>query len=190
MCANRAPRLILVRHGPVVERYRGQCYGSSDVELSARGEELSCELAERFASLPVARVVHSGLQRTSYLAQLISAAQGMAADAAEAIRERDFGHWELRSWDHLHREYGDAMLKMVSEPATFRPGGGETTFEMRDRAITWLKGVSRDGLTVAVTHGGPIAALLGTLRRLPVAGWIDLIPAEGTWVEIDLRSIE
>ena len=79
---------------------------------------------------------------------------------------------------------------MISEPATFRPGGGETTLEMRDRVLSWQQSIPRDGLTVAVTHGGPIAALLGTLRNLPVAGWVDLIPAEGTWVEIELPRFE
>ena len=61
---------------------------------------------------------------------------------------------------------------------------------MRDRVLGWLKDLPRDGVTVAVTHGGPIAALLGTLRDLPVSEWVDLIAPPGAWVEIDLPSIE
>lgn len=190
MRASRKSNMILVRHGPVADRYRSLCYGSSDVELSAQGEKCSHELAERLADLPVSRIVHSGLRRTSRLAQLLSARMGVSVCQAEAIRERDFGQWEMQPWDSLCRDYGDSMLKMVSEPATFRPGGGETTFEMRDRVVSWLQSVPREGLTVAVTHGGPIAAVLGTVRRLPVADWVDLIPAQGTWVEIELPQFE
>jgi broad specificity phosphatase PhoE len=182
--------LILVRHGPVADRYHGLCYGRSDVELSPRGEGRSRELAETLAALPVDRIMHSGLGRTCYLAQHLGQRLGLPACRAEALCERDFGRWELRSWDDLHREYGDTILKMVSEPGAFRPGGGETTFEMRNRVLEWFRGVPRDGLSVAVTHGGPIAALLGTLGNLPVAAWPGLIPPCGECVEIDLQCVE
>lgn len=182
--------LILVRHGPVADRYHGLCYGQSDVELSPRGERRSRELAETLAALPVDRIMHSGLGRTSYLAHHLGERLGMPAFRAEALRERNFGRWELRSWDGLHREYGDTILNMVSEPGTFRPGGGETTFEMRNRVREWFRGVPRDGLSVAVTHGGPIAALLGTLRDLPVAAWPELIPPYCQCVKIDLECAD
>ncbi|HKM51757.1 MAG TPA: histidine phosphatase family protein [Isosphaeraceae bacterium] len=180
--------LILVRHGPVADRYHGLCYGRSDVELSLEGEGRSRELAETLAALPVDRIMHSGLVRTSYLAGHLAERLGMPTIRAEALCERDFGHWELRPWDDLYREYGEAILKMVSEPATFRPGAGETTYEMRNRLLDWFRGVPRNGLSVAVTHGGPIAALLGTLRNLPVEAWPALIPPQGQWVSIDLES--
>ena len=117
--------LILVRHGPVADRYHGLCYGRSDVELSPRGEGRSRELAETLAALPVDRIMHSGLGRTCYLARHLGQRLGMPACRAEALCERDFGRWELRSWDDLYREYGEAILKMVSEPGAFRPGGGK-----------------------------------------------------------------
>jgi broad specificity phosphatase PhoE len=179
--------LILVRHGPVADRYHGLCYGRSDVELSPQGEDRSRELAETLAALPIDRIMHSGLARTSYLAGLLGGRLGRPTFRAEAICERDFGCWELRSWDELYREYGEAILKMVSEPGTFRPGAGETTFEMRDRVLDWFGGLPRNGLSVAVTHGGPIAALLGTLRGLPVEAWPELIPPQGQCVPIDLE---
>lgn len=181
--------LILVRHGPVADHYHGVCYGRSDVELSPRGEDRSRELAETLATLPVDRIMHSGLGRTRFLAHLLSERLGMPAHRAEALRERDFGRWELRSWDEIHRESGDDILKMISHPGTFRPGGGETTFEMRNRVLDWFRGVPLDGLSVAVSHGGPIAALLGTLRDLPVTSWPELIPPYGECVEIDLTCV-
>jgi broad specificity phosphatase PhoE len=81
------------------------------------------------------------------------------------------------------------MLKVVSEPGAYRPGGGETTFELRDRVLEWFRQLPREGLTIAVTHGGPIAALSGTLRQLPVAVWVDLIPPCGERVQIDLEKV-
>jgi len=181
--------LILVRHGPVADRYHGLCYGRSDVELSPRGESRSLELADALAAFPVDRIMHSGLRRTHCLARQLGERLGKTALQADALLERDFGRWELRSWADLHREDGQSILKMVSEPAAFRPGGGETTFEMRNRVLEWFRGVPRDGLSVAITHGGPIAALLGTLGDLPVAAWPGLIPRCGECVEIDLQCV-
>lgn len=181
--------LILVRHAPVADRYRGLCYGQSDVELGPIGEGRSRELVESLAAVPVNRVMHSGLLRTWFLAQHLGERLGLPAHRCDALRERDFGRWELRPWDELHREHGDAMLKVVSEPGAYRPGGGETTFEMRDRVPEWFRKLPREGLTIAVTHGGPIAALLGTLRQLPVAAWLDLIPPCGECVQIELKRV-
>ena len=46
------PGLILVRHAPVADRYRGLCYGQSDVELGPIGEGRSRELVESLAAVP------------------------------------------------------------------------------------------------------------------------------------------
>lgn len=174
--------LLLVRHPQVDDRYRGVCYGRSDVELSVAGRRRSIDIAQRLGRLPVRHVVHSGLQRTAFLAVALARITGLAAEQHPALAERDFGRWELETWDSIYRREGDSMLDMVSEPSTYRPGGGETTDEMADRVSSWCRGWQGRGLIVAVTHGGPIAALLGRQRGLPVAEWTELIPACGAWV--------
>ena len=180
--------LILIRHAEVAERYGGVCYGQSDVELSERGRLQSRQLAERLATRAVRRIVHSGLSRTAYLADLLAGRCDVPAVECQDLRERHFGDWELQSWDELYRRHGDDLLRLVSEPDSFRPAGGETTYELRDRMLRWYAGLPADELTVAVTHGGPIAALLGCQRGLPVAEWIPLIPACGECVELALPA--
>ena len=207
-------RLILVRHAEIHERYAGLCYGQSDVELSASGERRSEELSHGLsASLTtIDRVFHSGLQRTMPLAQSLAARLGLKAEPCAPLLERDFGTWELKSWDAIQAESGDAMLGMLTAPGEFRPGGGETTFELRDRVLRWFQGVvanlptarqqmvwsapSQDAgslssvepgpCLVAVTHGGPIGALRGSLQSRPVTEWPQLVPPCGSWTIIDL----
>jgi broad specificity phosphatase PhoE len=176
--------LILIRHAEVSSCYRGRCYGCSDVELSERGEQRSHELSKLLSTQPIARVVHSGLQRTRYLAERLAEQVQQPAECCLALQERDYGRWELEHWDVLYQQFGDEMLRTVSDPQTYRPGGGETTFEMRDRVLEWFQSLQTDGLIVAVTHGGPIAALRGTLGELPVADWLPLIPACGEFVAV------
>jgi broad specificity phosphatase PhoE len=180
--------LILVRHAEIADRYAGLCYGRSDVELSGSGRRRSREVSLLLAHRPISLVLHSGLRRTRYLAERIAARVGCAARSQEALQERYFGDWELESWDALHERRPGDMLRMVSEPDTYRPGGGETTFEMRDRMLKWFNALPRCGLTVAVAHGGPIAALRGACQGLPVSDWLPLIPACGEWVSMELTE--
>ena len=177
-------RVLLIRHCEVDSLYARLCYGRSDVALSEAGRGRSRELAETLAELPVTRVVHSGLQRTRYLADALAKKIGLIAETDIRLGERDFGVWEEKPWEAIHAETGPAMMGMLTEPAEFRPGGGETTFELRDRVIRWLREFDGTGLVIAVTHGGPIAALRGTVDDLPVADWPGLIPKCGEWVEL------
>lgn len=184
------PTLVLVRHTPVNEKYRGICYGSSDAELGPEGERLSYAVIEELLQWGPATVVHSGLQRTQFLAERLAAKLQCTATTCEALQERDFGTWELQPWSQIYSQYGDEMLRMISEPDTYRPGGGETTFEMRDRVVQWVNSLPDTSLTIAVTHGGPIASLLGSYQQIPVTGWTDLIPCCGQIVPIHKRPME
>lgn len=101
------------------------------------------------------------------------------------LAERDFGEWEGRSWDAIHAESGSAMEGLIHDPAGFRPPAGETTAELAARVLAWYRRLSADGVIVAVTHGGPIAALRGFLLELPARDWLALIPACGEIIEVD-----
>jgi broad specificity phosphatase PhoE len=176
--------LVFVRHARVADRYRGICYGRSDVPLGPEGREVSDRLAETMAGWPIRHLVTSGAARALYLAEQITARTGIELRVEPALLERDFGSWELRSWDSIHEEVGDAMRGLIHEPATYRPPGGETTDELRDRAVSWYARRPLGGLVVVVAHGGPIAAIRGTLEGKAPVDWLDLIPEPGTWVSL------
>jgi broad specificity phosphatase PhoE len=181
---HQTPFLIVIRHAPVERRYRSLCYGRADVELGEEGEAISRELAREFSKAKRAAIVHSGMQRTRFLAERIAEQIDGGATCDERLCERDFGTWELRSWDDIHAQVGNEMLGMISRPDTYRPGGGETTFEMRDRVLDWFRNLPENELTIAVTHGGPIAALRGTQQNIHVDQWASLIPQCGESVSI------
>jgi broad specificity phosphatase PhoE len=177
-------RILLVRHCEVEECYREVCYGRADVGLSESGRSRSRALAHQLGSASIAQVWHSDLFRTRVLAEALAALVGVQAIACPLLRERDFGAWELRPWQEIYAETGDAMLGMIREPAVWRPPGGETTLEMRDRVLAWFRALPSSGTIVAVTHGGPIAVLRGALAGRPVSEWLGLIPATGSVVEL------
>ena len=177
-------RILLVRHCEVGAEYRGLCYGRSNIGLSTEGEAHSLRLAEQLATLPITNLFHSGLCRTHFLADLVATRIDIPAIADTDLRERDFGTWELRPWDEIFAEVGRAMDGLMLDPANYAPPDGETTLALCDRVLGWYRRLPREGLVVAITHGGPIATLRGALLGWAVDHWPELIPACGSISEL------
>jgi broad specificity phosphatase PhoE len=178
--------VTLLRHTAVAAHWRGRCYGVSDAGLSRAGIVAAHALARgphgAFGGLTLIQA--SPLRRARFLGGLISQRLGLPLEIVPALRERDFGSWEGQSWDAIHAAHGDAMMGMVDAPARFRPGGGETTDELARRITRWFRTLPQGARVLAITHGGPVAALRGTLEGLPPRAWLGLIPALGEAVTV------
>jgi broad specificity phosphatase PhoE len=178
-------RILLVRHPPVAEAFRAVCYGDGDVPLAADGlAGIPAIVTDILARGSITHLFHSGLSRCAAVADAVAARCGVMPVADPRLRERRFGSWELRRWDDIYAETGDAMMGMLTDPAGWRPPGGETTHELRDRILAWYAELPPVGHVVAITHGGPIAAIRGELDGRPVGEWPSLIPALGEIVTI------
>jgi broad specificity phosphatase PhoE len=179
-------RIILVRHTQVSPRWKGRCYGQSDIALSPEGRVAAHNLAGDLASTFSPRqVVSSPLRRAQLLAAHVSRLTASPLVIEPRLMECHFGTWEGRPWDDIWRETGAAMMGMVEAPDNFRPGDGETTLEVRDRAMAWLAELATDIDVMAVCHGGPIAAIRGTLAGLSVAEWSGLVPSPGEAIVLE-----
>jgi broad specificity phosphatase PhoE len=178
-------RVLLVRHAAVAERYAELCYGRSDIELSDEGHLRTVEMAEELSRLPITHLDHSPLARSAAIAERIVLGDGVARQVVPALAEIDFGQWELRHWEQIHAEAPDALDRMIAEPDTYAAPAGETLSAVRQRVLGWYEALPERGLIVAVTHGGPIAVLRGTLAELPVAEWFALVPGHGEIVELE-----
>lgn len=182
-------KVHLVRHTAVAQHWKGRCYGRSDVGLSRDGRMAARQLAEKLALLRPDAIYVSPARRARFLGGLAVRNLGTADLRIDPrLAECHFGNWEGKSWDRIYADTGDAMLGLVQEPSIFRPGGdGETTFAMRDRAMAWFADAVREDFSslVAICHGGPIAAIRGTLLRLPASEWPSLVPAYGERVTIE-----
>lgn len=175
-------RVLLVRHTEVARAWKGRCYGQSDMALSRAGQSCARDLAGALAGWKPDRIVHSGLTRARILAEAVAALADVVPHADTAWQERDFGSWEGRSWAAIYRETGSAMDGMIDDPDGYRPGGGETTTTFAARALAAFHSLPH-GRIMVITHGGPIAAIAGSLRGLPPRDWLALVPALGASLE-------
>lgn len=186
LAAEKSARLILVRHTAVAEKYQGICYGASDIELSEAGRDHAGRIAKTFAAYRPSSVFHSGLTRSLYLAEQIATHADVALEYEPRIAELDFGIWELQPWQAIHQSDPSAIARFLSEAGTFAPEGGESILAVRDRIKAWAEELPSVGTVIAVSHGGPIAALRGTLDNVPPSKWPKLIPSYGEHVEFTL----
>ena len=179
-------KVLLVRHLPVSVRWSRRCYGRSDAGLD-RAAMLGCEaLVRSLRAFEPDLIVSSPLRRARWLAGHVARNSATLLTIDTRLRELDFGTWEGRRWDDIWRETGAAMNGLIDDPSTFRPGGGETTFDVRDRAMAVMPELAGRRRVLVVCHGGPIAAIRGTLGDMPVRDWPSLVPRTGEGVEIDL----
>lgn len=173
--------IALVRHTEVARRWQGRCYGVIDVGLSRVGAAAIGPLARELAALRPEWILHSDITRTRRLALAAARHVGCPIHADPAWRERDFGTWEGQSWNAIYRSSDNAMDGMIEAPDKFRPGGGETTCELAARVAAALTRLPK-GRGIIVTHGGPIASLLGQERGLAPRDWLSLVPPFGARV--------
>ncbi|GGI06879.1 phosphatase [Egicoccus halophilus] len=184
---------MLVRHGESIWNATGriqgqQCAGLSDTG-SAQARATGAALAEGH---PDARVVVSDLLRCQQTAQPLLDALGGEPVTDARLRERSFGAWEGLTRDEVAerdaerwrrwRERDDEVVAEID---------GETDAVFVARIVPVLRELladtPQDGVTVAVTHGGPIwhgtHALLGlppaTLGTVHNASVTELVSTDG-----------
>jgi broad specificity phosphatase PhoE len=182
-------RLLLVRHTAVAASWRTRCYGATDVPLSLEGRSEARALASELSDWRPDLIVSSPLRRARVLAARTARKAGAPLTIDARLSERNFGSWEGRQWDEIHAETGDAMMGMLTAPDRFRPGGGETTNELSERVLFWRHSLPPALDVLAVCHGGPIAALVGTAQGLAPSDWAKVIPAPGESTDLSVFVI-
>jgi len=175
-------RLWLIRHLPPAVS-AGVCYGRTDLPLAAplqaQAETVNRILQNVPEGLPV---FSSPLRRCAELARALS--DRVAHDSR--LRELDFGAWEMQSWETIGPGALDAW---ANDLAGFRPPAGETGYELQQRALEWLREVSRMHTDmVVVTHAGVMRALQAHQQSLPGADWLSLRYDYGQVVQLEFTT--
>jgi alpha-ribazole phosphatase len=179
-------RLWLIRHfEPDV--VPGVCYGQTDLMLRDCIETQSNRLAAlrvQLSTLAPAQTVlfSSPLRRCADIAATLS--DKVVVD--DRLRELHFGEWEMQNWDAI----GGARLDdWANDIAGFRPPGGETGYEVQQRALHWLQETATHRDTaIVVTHAGVMRALQAHQQRLPGARWLELRYDYGQLLTLEFTS--
>lgn len=150
-------RLHLVRHGPT---HAKAMVGWSDLPADLSD---TAALARLAAHLPAAAtVVSSDLARAAATADAIQGARPRLPHHP-ALREINFGAWELRRFKEVEAEDPDRIRAYWQTPGDIRPPGGESWHQVCarvDAAIDALIEAHPDQDLIVVAHFGMILTQL------------------------------
>jgi len=153
--------ICLIRHGKTEANERHLYCGSTDIALSAAGEQELADLRTSYAGIRAARFVTSGMRRTEQTLQLLFGE--WAHEIEPRLREMDFGTFEMHCYEELKEDAAYQDWITGDNEANLTPGG-ESGNIMRERVLAAFDELCRDGRdTVVITHGGVIAAIMAYL---------------------------
>jgi broad specificity phosphatase PhoE len=152
-------RIVLVRHAESEGNAARSFTRSPEVPLTERGWEQARESAVLLAKdFEPERLVSSPFRRARQTAEAIAERLALRVEIEAGVREQHFGELHGEPYEAARSSPGFAELPRWE----WRPPGGETLLEVRDRAvpvIEQLAGAHAEGTVVVVSHGGTIFAL-------------------------------
>jgi probable phosphomutase (TIGR03848 family) len=156
-----ATRVVLVRHGVTAQTgplLSGRLPG---IDLSEKGVEQAEHAAARLASLAVAAVYASPIERTTQTAQRIAARFGLPVIALDGVIEADYGEWTGGKIADLAKTEEWKVVQVAPSRARFP--GGESIREMQARVVGALDAVVAQHpheTIVVVSHADPIKSAI------------------------------
>jgi probable phosphoglycerate mutase len=158
-------RILLIRHGETEWNRAGRVQGyHADSPLTETGREQARALAARLAREGIDALYSSDAGRTRETANPICMVTRLPVIRDKALRERNYGVFEGRSFTEVEVEFPAEFGKFRTRDPNYAPPNGESATQFRDRIITALEGIAAraTGKRVAViTHGG----VLGVMYR-------------------------
>lgn len=187
-------RVLLVRHGQSEWNADGRWQGQADPPLTDLGRHQALHASRSLGVVDA--IAASDLQRAAETATIISGELGVGPVVLDPdLRERHAGEWQGLTRAEIERDWpgylgppppieGQPGPRPAQEDdPRRRPPGWEADDALLERAVAALvriRGLVPGGEALAITHGGLVYALEGSLGapfvRLPNLG--------GRWVEV------
>ena len=159
--APRITTLILVRHAVTVQTGPMLSGRAPGIPLSEDGQAQAKATAERLATLPIAAMYASPIERTTETATAIAAPHGLEVRPLPGVLEADYGEWTGGKLTDLAKT--DLWKTVQRSPSRARFPGGESIAEMQSRMVVALEDVvttHAGEMFVVVSHADPIKSAI------------------------------
>ncbi|QCG92438.1 histidine phosphatase family protein [Azospirillum sp. TSA2s] len=135
-------RLAFLRHGITAWNREGRIQGRTDIPLDPEGRD-------RLARLTLPAEWRDAILHASPLSRAVETARILGNDRPvhtdPRLIEMDWGAWEGRRGHDLRADPASGYRDLEHWGWDFRPPGGESPADVRDRLIGWLDSLSRPG---------------------------------------------
>jgi broad specificity phosphatase PhoE len=167
------PHVYLVRHGETEWNRERRWQGQHDLPLTTLGAAQARAAGRRLASvMRPAALYSSPLPRAWQTALLIGESLGLEPECEDDLQEVDVGSWQGLTSDEAAQQDPDGHIRWLAGGTGWT--GGETYAEMGERACAAIERLAArhepDDRVVAITHGGPIRAIVTQAVGLPPEG--------------------
>jgi broad specificity phosphatase PhoE len=158
-------RLILVRHGQTDANQNRHLQGQSDGLLNFTGLQQAEALGLHLKDVWIDEIISSPLMRAQATAAAIARHHQGDVKTSALLKE-----WNCGLLDGLPADMFRKKLQEFSGPvSSFRPEGGETLFEVRQRAAEFVAELTAhhpDQTVLVCTHGDFMRALMSLLQQI------------------------
>ena len=157
----KATRLVLARHAVTAQTGPLLSGRASGIDLSEKGRGQAEVLGKRLASLPVAAVYASPIERTTQTADAVATHHDLTVQPLPGVLEADYGEWTGQKISELAKT--DLWKVVQRTPSRVVFPGGEAIMAMQARMVETLDSLVADhpgDLIVVVSHADPIKAAI------------------------------
>lgn len=156
-------RIFLLRHGETEANSKRIYQGQTNTPLNNSGRKQAKWAANFLKKITLKTIYTSDLDRAYQTAQIISPDRKTKIIKNPALRERNFGAWENRSFTEINKNYPNLYKEWFQDPDVKIPGA-ENFKIFSNRIITFLAEVLRkvrknDNIGI-VAHGGTNRVIL------------------------------
>jgi 2,3-bisphosphoglycerate-dependent phosphoglycerate mutase len=180
-------RLLLVRHGQTDANLNHYLQGQSDGELNETGRQQAEGLARHLKDVHIDTVIASPLRRAQDTAAAVARYHHLPVKTENLLKE-----WNCGVLDGVPAAvFRETLRESVVPLALFRPEGGETLSEVRQRAADFLSDLIAKyrGQTVLVcSHGDFMRALLSVIRQADVEQVSGIFFENASYTSLELEN--
>lgn len=156
------------------------------IDLSPKGVEQAKGAADRLASLTVAVIYASPIERTMQTAQHIAQRHGLDVVVLDGVIEAEYGEWTGGEIAELAKT--DTWRVVQAAPSRARFPGGESLHEMQTRMVGALDAIVEKHpheTVVVVSHADPIKSAIAhyTGMHLDLFQRVHVSPASITVID-------
>ncbi len=165
----RGTVMLLIRHALtdwVGTKLAGWTPG---IPLNTEGRQQAWTLSGRLATVPLAAIYSSPIERSRETAEIVATAHGLKVRVREGLGETRYGDWTGRSLKVLART--KLWKQIQTAPSGARFPGGETLDECQERFIAELyriRAAHPGGVVAVVAHADPIRLAVAGLLGMPL----------------------
>ena len=194
-------KIVLIRHGITVGNEQHMYYGSTDVSLSERGKHLLEKQRDAgvYPASEDAQYFTTGMLRTEQTLDIIYGEQ--PHEIIEALRELDFGEFEMRTYEQLN-SIPEYQRWITAEDTETAPPGGESisSFTKRIRSgfdelkarnelyMLKLRNHGKEAMTICICHGGVISGIMDYIWPGEHKNFFEWIPDPGHGYVLDVED--